>query len=84
MYHQNHYMIEILAKARQEQLLEYAMQSNLSKTVRPKRSTFPARVIFRFGELLITLGTLIKDRYQPEIYTASVDFRADGTNSLVS
>lgn len=84
MYHQNHYMIEILARARQEELLEYAMQSNRSRAVGPKRSTFPARMFFRFGELLVTIGTFIKARYQPKIYTASVDFHADGTNIIVS
>lgn len=84
MYHQNHFMIEILAKVRREQLLEYSMRSNLTKAIKPKRTRFLGRMLMKFGEMLIYWGTLIKNRYQPQFYTDSAAYRADSTNICVS
>ena len=82
--YQNYYVIEIMAKARQEQLLEYSKRSNLLKAVKPKRTTLRDRMFLRLADMLIFLGSWIKDRYQPRIYADSVALRANSTNTCVS
>jgi hypothetical protein len=82
--YQNYYVIEIMARARQQQLLEYSKKSNLLKAVKPKKTTLKDRMFIRFGEMLIFIGSWIKERYQPRIYTDSVTLQADSTNTCVS
>jgi len=84
MYHQNHYMVEILAKARHEQLLEYSKRSNLNTEIQAKRIILLERMVLKFGEMLISFGTFLKNRYQPKLYVDSIDFRADSTNTCIS
>jgi hypothetical protein len=82
--HLNYHVIEVIAKARQEQLLEYAQRSRLSKAIKSKRITFRQRMLLRFGELLILWGSWLKNRYQPRLYTNSVALQADSTNTCIS
>ncbi len=84
MYHQNHYTVEILAKARHEQLLEYAMRSNQSRGIPPFRAPLLERVTLRLGETLIFWGTWLKNRYQTENYAHSAALTAHSTNNSIS
>lgn len=81
----DYYAIEIIAKARQEQLLADAKITNLSKAVKPKRTNFRERMLLRFGERLVLLGSRIKTRYQPSLYPDSAELRTNrGTGTCIS
>lgn len=78
----NYHAVLFMAKARHEHILEDARKSEMLKAIKPKRIQLWKRMLLRFAEVLIFLGSRIKNRYQPLLHTDSdsVPPRADSTN----
>jgi hypothetical protein len=68
-YH--HTLLELMAKERERDVMNFIKNEQMIRNIRRAkcvRSRFRERISIRFADLLIAVGSKIKERYKPMMY----------------
>lgn len=62
-------ILSMLAKVHRSNLLEEAKKSRIPRVIRAARPRFHERFLVRVGDLLISIGFKLQERYRPTMYS---------------